>query len=136
MIKTREEVARQTKTYHLISVANPLRDIHYSHLDTGFSPLVRLSCLYTPCKAEDDCWCAQMLGSIWYEGVPGFRRCHILQQSLLISRLCVLYPYYCLMYMLAPHTNTGHICVLEIQTNPTKFHNAQRRPLLISHLLV
>ena len=49
-----------------------------------------------------------MLGSIWYEGVPGFRRCHILQQSLLIARLCVLYPYYCLMYMLAPHTNTGH----------------------------
>ena len=48
-----------------------------------------------------------MLGSIWYEGVPGFRRCHILQQSLLIARLCVLYPYYCLMYMLAPHTNTG-----------------------------
>ena len=59
-----------------------------------------------------------MLGSIWYEGVPGFRRCHILQQSLLIARLCVLYPYYCLMYMLAPHTNTGPTRSLELQTNP------------------
>ena len=68
----------------------------------------------------------QMLGSIWYEGVPGFRyyetitmcssayglfsvtrRCHIIQQSFLITRLCVLYPYYCLMYMLVPHTTTG-----------------------------
>ena len=35
------------------------------------------------------------------------RRCHIIQQSFLITRLCVLYPYYCLMYMLAPHTTTG-----------------------------
>ena len=79
-----------------------------------------------------------MLGSIWYEGVPGFRRCHILQQSLLIARLCVLYPYYCLMYMLAPHTNTGHtrsatLVILTSAVNrsigsTTGFHNHREGP--------
>ena len=49
----------------------------------------------------------QMLGSIWYEGVPSFRRVHIVQQSFIILKLCVLYPYYCIMYMLAPHSETG-----------------------------
>ena len=49
----------------------------------------------------------QMLSSIWYEGVPGFRKSHIIQQTFLITKLCIMYPYYCLMYMLAPHTQTG-----------------------------
>ena len=49
----------------------------------------------------------QLLGSIWYEGVPGFRRCHIIMQTFLIFRLCVMFPYYCVMFMLAPHTATG-----------------------------
>ena len=49
----------------------------------------------------------QMLSSIWYEGVPSFRRVHILHQSFIILKLCILYPYYCIMYMLAPHSQTG-----------------------------
>ena len=60
----------------------------------------------------------QMLGSIWYEGVPSFRRVHIIQQSFIIVKLCVLYPYYCIMYMLAPHSQTG--AVTQSQTDKVK----------------
>ena len=49
----------------------------------------------------------QLLASIWYEGVPGFRRLNIIHQSCIIFRLCFMYPYYCVMYMLAPNTSTG-----------------------------
>ena len=49
----------------------------------------------------------QLLGSIWYEGVPGFRRNNIFQQSFQILKNCLMFPYYCVMYMLAPHTETG-----------------------------
>ena len=66
----------------------------------------------------------QLLGSIWYEGVPGFRRCHIIQQSFLIMKLSLLYPYYCIMYMLAPNTETG-----DIQTLPTLFINTSHSNL-------
>ena len=51
----------------------------------------------------------QMLSSIWYEGVPSFRRVHIFHQSFIILKLCILYPYYCIMYMLAPHSQTGRL---------------------------
>ena len=49
----------------------------------------------------------QLLASIWYEGVPGFRRLNIIHQSCIIFRLCFMYPFYCVMYMLAPRSNTG-----------------------------
>lgn len=49
----------------------------------------------------------QLLSSIWYEGVPGFRRKNIFFQSVMIAKLCLLYPFYCTMYMLLPASKHG-----------------------------
>ena len=88
--------------------------LNYSESDSVWSPghhqtLERLK-LAIKCKQKSFVAhpnVQQMLGSIWYEGVPGFRRHHVLVQSLVLARMVIMYPYYCIMYMLAPHTQTG-----------------------------
>ncbi|KAL1509539.1 hypothetical protein ABEB36_004254 [Hypothenemus hampei] len=49
----------------------------------------------------------QLLAAIWYEGVPGFRRKSYFQRMLIIVKVALLFPIYCLMYTLAPETSTG-----------------------------
>ncbi|XP_049937649.1 transient-receptor-potential-like protein [Schistocerca serialis cubense] len=51
----------------------------------------------------------QLLAAIWYEGVPGFRRKSIMQKLLQITSVALLFPFYCMLYMFAPNTNTGKL---------------------------
>lgn len=44
----------------------------------------------------------QLLAALWYEGVPGFRRKSSLEKMFIIVRVALLFPLYCLMYMVAP----------------------------------
>ncbi|XP_022246931.1 transient receptor potential-gamma protein-like, partial [Limulus polyphemus] len=63
-------------------------------------------------KKGDPHFCAhsnvqQLLASIWYEGLPGFRRKNALLQSLEIIRIGILFPLYSIAYILAPHSSFG-----------------------------
>ncbi|XP_046645233.1 transient receptor potential-gamma protein-like isoform X2 [Daphnia pulicaria] len=49
----------------------------------------------------------QLLASIWYEGLPGFRRKNMLLQSLEVIRIGVLFPLFSLLYILFPHSRAG-----------------------------
>ncbi|XP_058456664.1 transient-receptor-potential-like protein [Malaya genurostris] len=49
----------------------------------------------------------QLLAAMWYEGVPGFRRKSALQKIYTISKVALLFPVYCLMYMIAPNCHTS-----------------------------
>ncbi|XP_076318775.1 transient receptor potential-gamma protein-like isoform X2 [Tachypleus tridentatus] len=49
----------------------------------------------------------QLLASIWYEGLPGFRRKNVILQSLEIFRIGALFPLYSTAYILAPHSRFG-----------------------------
>lgn len=49
----------------------------------------------------------QLLASIWYEGLPGFRRKNLILQVLEIVRIGILFPFFSLMYILAPHSELG-----------------------------
>lgn len=49
----------------------------------------------------------QLLASIWYEGLPGFRRKNIILQSLQILKIGLLFPVYSVAYIVAPHSNFG-----------------------------
>ncbi|GBP17800.1 Transient-receptor-potential-like protein [Eumeta japonica] len=51
----------------------------------------------------------QLLASIWYEGVPGFRRKTTMEKVMIIVRVALLFPYYCALYMLAPNCATGKL---------------------------
>ncbi|XP_030388495.1 transient-receptor-potential-like protein [Scaptodrosophila lebanonensis] len=51
----------------------------------------------------------QLLSSIWYDGLPGFRRKSIMNRFLCIVQVAVLFPLYCLIYMFAPSCTTGQL---------------------------
>lgn len=49
----------------------------------------------------------QLLAAMWYEGVPGFRRKSASEKILIITKVAVLFPMYCMLYMIAPNCETG-----------------------------
>ncbi|XP_045453434.1 transient-receptor-potential-like protein [Melitaea cinxia] len=51
----------------------------------------------------------QLLATIWYEGVPGFRRKSTFEKIMIIIRVALLFPIYCIMYMVAPNCSTGRL---------------------------
>nr|XP_049697241.1 transient-receptor-potential-like protein isoform X1 [Helicoverpa armigera] len=51
----------------------------------------------------------QLLASIWYEGVPGFRRKTAMEKINIICRVALLFPFYCTLYMIAPNCATGKL---------------------------
>ncbi|KAI5630962.1 transient receptor ion channel II domain-containing protein [Phthorimaea operculella] len=51
----------------------------------------------------------QLLATIWYEGVPGFRRKSSMEKIMIFVRVALLFPMYCTLYMLAPNCSTGKL---------------------------
>ncbi|KAJ8922824.1 hypothetical protein NQ315_007859, partial [Exocentrus adspersus] len=49
----------------------------------------------------------QLLATIWYEGLPGFRRKNIIGQCFQVAKLGIMFPFYCTIYMLAPNSTMG-----------------------------
>ncbi|XP_068627674.1 transient receptor potential-gamma protein-like [Battus philenor] len=49
----------------------------------------------------------QLLASIWYESVPGFRRKNMLLQAAEMARIGAMFPLYSLAYIAAPHSAAG-----------------------------
>lgn len=49
----------------------------------------------------------QLLASIWYESVPGFRRKNMLLQALEMMRIGAMFPLYSLAYIASPHSAAG-----------------------------
>ncbi|KOB67644.1 Transient receptor potential channel, partial [Operophtera brumata] len=49
----------------------------------------------------------QLLASIWYESVPGFRRKNMLLQAAEMVRIGAMFPLYAAAYVCAPHSGAG-----------------------------
>ncbi|CAG0889821.1 unnamed protein product [Cyprideis torosa] len=49
----------------------------------------------------------QLLASVWFEGLPGFRRSNMLNQSISTLKIAALFPIYSLVYLIAPNTKFG-----------------------------
>ncbi|KAJ8679347.1 hypothetical protein QAD02_015134, partial [Eretmocerus hayati] len=49
----------------------------------------------------------QLLASIWYEGLPGFRRKNMMLQAFEIVRIGILFPVFSVAYIIAPHSVIG-----------------------------
>ncbi|XP_076362865.1 transient receptor potential-gamma protein-like [Tachypleus tridentatus] len=75
---------------------------------------MNLSRLKLAIKYKQKKFCAhsnvqQLLASLWYEGLPGFRRKNVVLQSLEIFRIGTLFPVYSIAYILSPHSSYGRI---------------------------
>jgi len=79
-------------------------DIH----EGGLTRL-RLAINYKQKKFVSHSWVQQFLASIWYDGLPGFRQKGGLGKGLEVAKVIALAPFYCLIYMLAPHSQTGRL---------------------------
>lgn len=51
----------------------------------------------------------QLLAAMWYEGVPGFRRKTSAQKMAICLNVLVFFPFYCMLYIIAPNTKTGKL---------------------------
>ncbi|XP_052744567.1 transient-receptor-potential-like protein isoform X2 [Bicyclus anynana] len=51
----------------------------------------------------------QLLAAIWYEGVPGFRRKSPLEKVMILLQVALMFPWYCMIYMIAPNCATGKL---------------------------
>lgn len=51
----------------------------------------------------------QLLSSLWYEGLPGFRRKSLTKKLMEIVKVATMFPFFCLLYMVAPGTKTGKL---------------------------
>ncbi|CAG0917389.1 unnamed protein product [Notodromas monacha] len=49
----------------------------------------------------------QLLTSLWYDGMPGFRRKAMIAQGFEIMKIGATFPLFCFNYLLAPHSATG-----------------------------
>lgn len=49
----------------------------------------------------------QLLAAIWYEGLPGFRRLHIIRQVTLVIKNACMFPIYSLFYVVAKNSSYG-----------------------------
>ncbi|XP_050682753.1 transient receptor potential protein isoform X2 [Leptidea sinapis] len=49
----------------------------------------------------------QLLGAIWYDGLPGFKRKTFVGQCIQVAKLGAMFPIYCSIYMMAPDSEYG-----------------------------
>ncbi len=49
----------------------------------------------------------QLLATIWFEGLPGWRRMNIVRQTCELVRLGLMFPVYCVAYMVSPTSSHG-----------------------------
>jgi transient receptor potential cation channel subfamily C protein 4 len=51
--------------------------------------------------------CQQLLASVWYAGIPGWRRYHFVAKFVIIVTLIILLPVMALIYLLVPRSRIG-----------------------------
>jgi hypothetical protein len=53
--------------------------------------------------------CQQLLASLWYEGLPGFRRRHSVLKIMITALVGLLFPVLAFAYLLVPRSGIGRI---------------------------
>ncbi|XP_067663770.1 transient receptor potential-gamma protein-like isoform X3 [Haliotis asinina] len=53
--------------------------------------------------------CQQLLASLWYEGLPGFRRRNIVSKLMITQTIGIMFPVMSLIYLIAPKCSIGEL---------------------------
>ncbi|KAF8565740.1 hypothetical protein P879_04719 [Paragonimus westermani] len=70
-------------------------------------PRLKLAIKYEQKKFVAHPHCQQLLASMWYDGLPGFRQKPLIAQMITIMVFCALFPVLAVCYMLAPNSKAG-----------------------------
>ncbi|KAF5403392.1 Transient receptor potential cation channel gamma isoform D [Paragonimus heterotremus] len=70
-------------------------------------PRLKLAIKYEQKKFVAHPHCQQLLASMWYDGLPGFRQKPLIAQMVTIVVFCALFPMLAVCYMLAPNSKAG-----------------------------
>ncbi|KAA3678491.1 transient receptor potential cation channel subfamily C member 4 [Paragonimus westermani] len=70
-------------------------------------PRLKLAIKYEQKKFVAHPHCQQLLASMWYDGLPGFRQKPLIAQMITIVVFCALFPVLAVCYMLAPNSKAG-----------------------------
>ncbi|KAF6770587.1 hypothetical protein AHF37_11255 [Paragonimus kellicotti] len=70
-------------------------------------PRLKLAIKYEQKKFVAHPHCQQLLASMWYDGLPGFRQKPLIAQMITILVFCALFPVLAVCYMLAPNSKAG-----------------------------
>ncbi|KER22992.1 hypothetical protein T265_09033 [Opisthorchis viverrini] len=70
-------------------------------------PRLKLAIKYEQKKFVAHPHCQQLLASMWYDGLPGFRQKPMLAQLTTMGTLCAMFPVLATCYMLAPRSKPG-----------------------------
>ncbi|XP_065225839.1 transient-receptor-potential-like protein [Planococcus citri] len=77
-------------------------------------PLIQLAIKYRQKKFIAHPHVQQLLSKIWYDGLPGFRSKSLVQKCYNIIVVAILFPVYCISYMLFPESEFGRTIQLPI----------------------
>lgn len=70
---------------------------------------LKLAIKYKQKKFVSHSHCQQLLVSLWYEGLPGFRRRNLFLKLIIICIIALSFPLLCIMYILMPKSKLGKI---------------------------
>ncbi|CAF0722199.1 unnamed protein product [Adineta ricciae] len=70
---------------------------------------LKLAIRYKQKKFVSHSHCQQLLASLWYEGLPGFRRRHSVIKILITALVGLLFPILSIAYLIAPRSSIGRI---------------------------
>ena len=74
---------------------------------TCLANYIGLSLLYLQFVAHPHC--QQLLASIWYEGLPGWRKRNFVSKVIIIVGLILLMPFMAIYYLILPRSRVGQI---------------------------
>ncbi|XP_057320234.1 transient-receptor-potential-like protein isoform X1 [Microplitis mediator] len=99
--------SRTTSELNTILNHDPEADVNHYPI----KPLARLEAAiqYKQKKFVSHSHVQQLLASIWYEGVPGFRRMTALKRFGIIIKTAILFPLYSMIYYFAPNSKNGQL---------------------------
>ncbi|CAG0918283.1 unnamed protein product [Notodromas monacha] len=107
-----ESLLNQTRSSQELAIIlnyDPHTDVPYQDGDHMKLARLELAIDYKQKKFVAHPHIQQLLASLWYDGLPGFRRKTPLMKALEIVKVAVLFPYYCALYMIAPGSSSGKL---------------------------
>uniref|UniRef100_A0A2S2PPL4 Transient-receptor-potential-like protein n=1 Tax=Schizaphis graminum TaxID=13262 RepID=A0A2S2PPL4_SCHGA len=103
------DLLRQTRSSHELDVILKHDSENAPSIGSMKLRLVELAIKYKQKNFVAHPYIQQLLATVWYEGLPGFRRKRLYKQIIEIIKIVYFFPFYCLVYLYAPSAQIGKV---------------------------